>query len=109
MAFFGLAWSGISLALGLRTKSAETVFGIAGTLIFPLLFMSTALMDKRLMPEWMKNVSAYNPISFAVNAIRDLIMIGYNWNSFLLSFGVISLIAILTMGATIYEFKKVVS
>src|SRR5712692_11962022 len=109
VAFFGLAWSGISLALGLRTKSAETVFGIAGTLTFPLLFMSTALMDKRLMPEWMKNVSAYNPISFAVNAIRDLIMIGYNWNSFLLSFGVISLIAILTMGATIYEFKKVVS
>src|SRR6266702_3908309 len=109
VAFFGLAWSGISLALGLRTKSAETVFGIAGTLTFPLLFMSTALMDKRLMPEWMKNVSAYNPISFAVNAIRDLIINGYNWNSFLLSFGVISLIAILTMGATIYEFRKVVS
>ncbi len=100
---------GISLALGLRTKSAETVFGIAGTLTFPLLFMSTALMDKRLMPEWMKNVSAYNPISFAVNAIRDLIINGYNWNSFFLSFGVISLIAILTMGATIYEFRKVVS
>src|SRR5437588_12299852 len=109
VAFFGLAWSGISLALGLRTKSAETVFGIAGTLTFPLLFMSTALMDKRLMPEWMKSVSAYNPISFAVNAIRDLIMIGYNWNAFLLSFGVISLIAILTLGATIYEFRKVVS
>src|SRR5213594_2778626 len=96
VAFFGLAWSGISLALGLRTKSAETVFGIAGTLTFPLLFMSTALMDKSLMPLWMVRVSAYNPISFAVNAIRDLIMNGYNWNSFLLSFGVISLIGIVT-------------
>ena len=109
VAFFGLAWSGISFALGLMTKSAETVFGIAGTLTFPLLFMSTALMKDRLMPEWMKPVSAVNPISFAVNAIRDLIMTGYNWNSFLLSFGVISLIAILTMGATFYEFRKVVS
>src|SRR5207253_2528671 len=48
VAFFGLAWSGISLALGLRTKSAETVFGIAGTLTFPLLFMSTALMKPAL-------------------------------------------------------------
>src|SRR5436309_328089 len=109
VAFFGLAWSGISLALGLRTKSAETVFGIAGTLTFPLLFMSTALMDKSLMPLWMVRVSAYNPISLAVNAIRELIMNGYNWNSFLLSFGVISLIGIITMGATFYEFKKVVS
>jgi ABC-2 type transport system permease protein len=78
-------------------------------LTFPLLFMSTALMDPSLMPLWMRNVSAYNPISFAVNAMRDLIMTGYNLNSFFLSFGVISLIAILTMGATIYEFRKVVS
>src|SRR5256712_7383687 len=44
VAFFGLAWSGISLALGLKTKSAETVFGIAGALTFPLLFMRTALV-----------------------------------------------------------------
>src|SRR6266571_5068898 len=42
IAFFGLAWSGISLSIGLKTRSAETVFGIAGTLTFPLLFMSTA-------------------------------------------------------------------
>src|SRR5437879_1077423 len=44
VAFFGLAWSGISLALGLRTRSAESVFGIAGFLSFPLLFMSTSLV-----------------------------------------------------------------
>ena len=109
VAFFGLAWSGISLALGLRTKSAETVFGIAGTLTFPLLFMSTALMKPQLMPTWMQSVSAYNPISFAVNAIRDLIMTGYVWNSFSQAYGVISLIAVLTLGATLYEFRKVVS
>ena len=109
VAFFGLAWSGISLALGLRTKSAETVFGIAGTLTFPLLFMSTALMKPALMPAWMQSVSAYNPISFAVNAIRDLIMTGYVWNSFSQAYGVISLIAVLTLGATLYEFRKVVS
>jgi ABC-2 type transport system permease protein len=109
VAFFGLAWSGISLALGLRTKSAETVFGIAGTLTFPLLFMSTALVQQRLMPDWMQTVSSYNPISFAVNAIRDLIVTGYVWNSFSEAYGVISLIAILTLGATFYEFRKVVS
>src|SRR5208283_3060708 len=37
IAFFGLAWSGISLALGLRTRSSETVFGIGAFLTFPLL------------------------------------------------------------------------
>src|SRR5438477_7419093 len=109
VAFFGLAWSGISLALGLKTKSAETVFGIAGAVTFPLLFMSTALVTADFMPPWIKYVSTYNPVSIAVNAIRNLIMTGYVWNSFSQAYGVISLIAVLTLGATLYEFRKVVS
>src|SRR5438270_4730738 len=73
VAFFGLAWSGISLALGLKTKSAETVFGIAGAVTFPLLFMSTALVTADFMPPWMQDVSSYNTVSIAVNAIRNQI------------------------------------
>lgn len=119
VAFFSLAWSGISLALGLKTKSAETVFGIAGFLTFPLLFMSTALVGQNVMPSWMQTVSAYNPISFAVNAIRNLITgctpnlsscnIGYDWSTILQAFGVIALIGVATLGATLYLFRKVVS
>ena len=107
--FFGLAWSGISLALGLKTKSAETVFGIAGFLTFPLLFMSTALVSQSLMPDWMKTVSSYNPISFAVNAIRVLIINGYDWSTILQAYGVIAAIGVVTLGATLYLFRKVVT
>ena len=121
VAAFGLAWSGISLALGLRTKSAETVFGIAGFLTFRLLYMSTALVDTSLMPDWMKSVSNYNPISFAVNAMRNMITgcppghlmsnctTGFDWSTILQAYGVIALIGVLTLGATLYLFRKIVS
>ena len=121
VAAFGLAWSGISLALGLKTKSAETVFGIAGFLTFPLLFMSTALVSTKVMPDWMKTVSNYNPISFAVNAMRNMITgcppeqlssnctTGFDWSTILQAYGVIALIGVLTLGATLYLFRKVVS
>jgi len=119
VAFFGLAWSGISLALGLKTKSAETVFGIAGALTFPLLFMSTALVSAGFMPKWMQNVSNFNPISFAVNAIRNPITgcsldlkvcnIGFDWGTILQAYGVIAAIGVVTLGATLYLFRKVVS
>src|SRR6266436_10119528 len=109
VAFFGLAWSGISLALGLRTKSAETVFGIAGAVTFPLLFMSTALVTADFMPPWMQDVSTYNPISYAVNAIRVLIITGYDWSTILQAYGVIAGIGVVTLGATLYLFRKVVS
>src|SRR5215469_10171850 len=113
VAFFGLAWSGISLALGLKTKSAETVFGIAGFLTFPLLFMSTALVGQAVMPGWMQTVSSYNPISFTVNAIRSLIIPptncltctnSFDWSTILQAYGVIALIGVFTLGATLYLF-----
>lgn len=109
IAFFGLAWSGISLAIGLRTRSAETVFGIGGFLTFPLLFMSTALVPVKAIPDWMASVSSVNPISFAVNAIRDLslpnsVVAGDIASAFI----VITAIAVVTLGATLYLFRKVV-
>jgi ABC-2 type transport system permease protein len=109
IAFFGLAWSGISLALGLRTKNAETVFGIGAFLTFPLLFMSTALMPQSFMPDWMQTVSSYNPISYTVNIVRVLTLTGYDWGTILSGYGVVGAIAVVTLGLTLYLFRKVVS
>jgi ABC-2 type transport system permease protein len=109
VAFFGLAWSGISLAIGLKTRSSETVFAIGGFLTFPLLFMSTALTPKLFMPDWISNVSNFNPISYAVDAARALMVTGYDWGTVLKAFGVIGFIAVVTLGATLYLFRKVVS
>jgi ABC-2 type transport system permease protein len=109
VAFFGLAWSGISLAIGLKTRSSETVFAIGGFLTFPLLFMSTALTPRLFMPDWILNVSNFNPISYTVDAARVLMVNGYDWGTVLKAFGVIGLIAVVTLGATLYLFRKVVS
>jgi ABC-2 type transport system permease protein len=109
IAFFGLAWSGISLAIGLKTKSSESVFGIGAFLTFPLLFMSTALTPFSFMPEWIQNVSNFNPISYTVNAVRALMLNGYEWSTIISAYAVISLIAVLTLGATLYLFRKVIN
>jgi ABC-2 type transport system permease protein len=110
IAFFGLAWSGISLALGLRTKSAETVFGIGGFLTFPLLFMSTSLVPTAAMPTWISYVSSVNPISIAVNAVRVLSLPDqFAAGTVVEAIVVIAAIAVVTLGATLYLFRKVVS
>jgi ABC-2 type transport system permease protein len=109
IAFFGLAWSGISLSIGLATKRAESVTAIGFFLQFPLLFMSTALFPQQFLPSWMQTVSSLNPISYTVNAIRDIALGGITWNTLLLAYGVLVLLAMVTLGATLYLFRKVVS
>ncbi len=116
IAFFGLAWSGISLAIGLRTRSAETVFGIGGFLTFPLLFMSDALVPTSAMPSWMATVSGFNPISYAVDAVRSVSLPSTSLSVLSLSLPgnvvtalvYIAGIAVVTLGATLYLFRKVV-
>src|SRR5216683_1518299 len=93
--------------------------GTAVAVTFPLLFMSTALVTAGFMPTWMQDVSTYNPVSIAVNAIRNPITgcnvaqricnIGFDWNTILQAYGVIAAIGLVTLGATLYLFRKVVS
>lgn len=109
LAFFGLAWSGISLALGMRTRSAETVFAIGGVLTFPLLFLSPALFPISFLPDWVQTVSKFNPVSYAVDASRAFMITGFDWGTILPAWGVIALVAVVTMSATLYQFRKVVS
>jgi ABC-2 type transport system permease protein len=109
IAFFGLAWSGISLAIGMKTRTSETLFSISFVLSFPLLFLSDALFPINFLPSWVGDVAMFNPVNYAVNAIRALMINGYIWQSILPPWGVIAIVAVVTLSATIYQFRKVVS
>ena len=75
---FGVAWAGTSFVPALLTRSEQATSTLS-FLLFPVAFMSTAFVPTTLMPAWMQTVNAWNPITYLIEAIRALLVSGYDW------------------------------
>jgi ABC-2 type transport system permease protein len=68
-----VAFGGIGSAIALRTGSASVVQGLF-PLVFVILFLSSAFFPANLMLEPAASVADYNPLSFIVEGIRELVI-----------------------------------
>ncbi|HEV8361545.1 MAG TPA: ABC transporter permease [Candidatus Thermoplasmatota archaeon] len=102
---FGVAFSGLSNAVALRTKNTEATMMVSFTLTFPLLFMSTAMMPKQLLPQWVQDFSAINPVSYVADASRALILTGYDWAAIGNAFLAIAIVGLLLNGMAVMAFR----
>jgi len=75
---FGLAFAGVSFIAALLTKSEQAASAIS-LLMFPVVFVSTAFVPRAVMPGWMQAVNDWNPVTFQIEAIRKLMVVGYDW------------------------------
>jgi ABC-2 type transport system permease protein len=76
-ALFGAGITSLSMALAFSLRSHSQFFPITGFASLPLTFASTALVPLALMPGWLRAVARLNPMTYAVDALRELIMSGW--------------------------------
>lgn len=82
-----LGFAGVGLYVGLRTGSGEAVQG-QFPVVFFLLFLSSMLMPRNLMEvDWFRHVATINPVSYLIEALRSLIIAGWDLQALLLGFG----------------------
>ena len=73
VAIFGLAFSGIGLAVASRTGSTGGYHMLIFMLTLPLLFVSNALYPLASLPTWMQILSRINPVSYMVDGLRQMV------------------------------------
>jgi ABC-2 type transport system permease protein len=66
--------SGLFVMLSLRSSNWQTQMAIINLLNLPLLFASNALFPVKIMPTWLQDVVRVNPVSYAIDAIRQLVI-----------------------------------
>lgn len=69
-------FSTFSLIVACLVKSRERFMGIGQVLTMPLFFASNAIYPLTLMPSWLRAVSRGNPLSYQVDALRSLMIVG---------------------------------
>ncbi|HET8616217.1 MAG TPA: ABC transporter permease [Actinomycetales bacterium] len=71
----------LSNALALLLRQQEALIGISQFLVLPLQFVSSAVMDTSLAPQWLQTVARYNPVDWAVVASRQALSAGTDWSA----------------------------
>jgi len=64
-------------ALAYAVPQHGTFFAVAGFVTLPLLFMSSAFVPLEAMPLWMEVVARVNPLTYAIEAMRTLVLDGW--------------------------------
>ena len=106
---FGIAWSGISIFIALKTRNSEATLMISILTTFPLLFLSTAVMPKAFLPEWVQTVATYNPISYVADAFHSLTITGFDWSVLGYAGLVTAVVAGLTLTTSSASFRRAVA
>jgi len=94
-----------SLIIACLVRSRERFMGIGQVLTMPLFFASSAIYPVALMPSWLQVVAHLNPLTYQVDALRALMVVGGTATFPLaLDFGVlaVSLAVLLAIAARLY-------
>jgi ABC-2 type transport system permease protein len=69
-------FSTFSLIIACVVKTRERFMGIGQLLTMPLFFASNAIYPISIMPGWLQRISEINPLTYEVDALRGLMIIG---------------------------------
>jgi ABC-2 type transport system permease protein len=72
-------FAGLSHGIALRTRQEATMIAVAQFIGLPLLFFSSLLIARALIPGWMQDFSLLNPVEWAVRAARGEALPDTDW------------------------------
>ena len=79
------AWGSAAVSLGWSSSPISASYA----LFFPLFFLSDVVAPKQALAGWYQGVAAYNPVTNLMEALRSLILVG--WQPWILGKGLIAL------------------
>jgi ABC-2 type transport system permease protein len=96
-ALVGLAFGALGAFAALRTGSGEAVQSLFPA-FFVFLFISSMNTPRNLIGvQWFRIAATLNPVSYMIEAVRSLIITGWDWQALGLGFGFVIIIGVTSL------------
>lgn len=100
------AFASLGVLLALRFGTGEAVQGIF-PLLFVTLFLSSSSLPRNLIKAtWFRDVATYNPISYLLEALRSLVITGWDAQALALGFGFALALLVIALGLSEVAMKS---
>jgi ABC-2 type transport system permease protein len=77
-ACWAVGYSGFLQIVGLKTRNAAAT-NSASLVFFPLLFLTPNFVPRGLLTRPMEIAATFNPVTYVMEAMRSLILVGFDW------------------------------
>jgi ABC-2 type transport system permease protein len=94
---WGLAFTGFPYAIALRTGNPAAVNN-AFLLFFPFAFLTTAYLPAEQMTGWLATAAKFNPVTYLLDAMRSMLMEGWDAEALLKGLAAIGLVGAVSFG-----------
>jgi ABC-2 type transport system permease protein len=78
-ALWSLAFSGFGYAIALKTGNPAAV-NSSFLLFFPFLFLTSSYVPRSQLSGWLDTVAGFNPVTYLLEGLRSLVMVGWEWD-----------------------------
>jgi ABC-2 type transport system permease protein len=78
VALWAVVFSGFMQLVALKTRSAAATNG-ASMVFFPLLFLTPNFVPRELLTRPMEIAATLNPVTYVMEAVRSLVLDGFDW------------------------------
>jgi ABC-2 type transport system permease protein len=104
-----IAFSSLGVVIALKLGSVEGFQMIVNLLTMPLMFMSGVFYPINTMPDWMKIIAQFNPLSYAVHSVRYWLTganVGLDYMNLSIDLSVLASSALVLLALAGWSFNK---
>jgi ABC-2 type transport system permease protein len=103
----GMCFSSLSMLLAALMKTRERMMGMGQAITMPVFFASSAIYPADIMPQWLRIIVRFNPLSYVVDAMRSMLVTG-NLSNLPADMGAIVLATVLLLGLASMTVSRII-